>query len=265
MQFPTILLALSAIASWAVGIANASSAKACASPSVVTSGAATTSIIELYTSEGCDSCPPADKWFSTLQADAKVIPLAFHVDYWDYIGWKDRFGKPAFAERQRAEVTRQGSRTVYTPQMLLNGKDWRAWTSGNGLASSVRETAARSPRAALTLALTPANPQQYGLQLTVKVPDAVERKESALFIAVTENNLVSRVSAGENRGVTLKHDHVVRELIGPIAIRVDGSLEITRNLALASDWKQGDVNITAFVQNQSNGDILQAASSPLCR
>lgn len=265
MQFPTILLALSALASWTVGIANASSAKTCTNPSVVTSGAATTSIIELYTSEGCDSCPPADKWFSTLRADAKVIPLAFHVDYWDYIGWKDRFGKPAFAERQRADVMRQGSRTVYTPQMLLNGKDWRAWTSGSGLASSVRDTAARSPRAALTLALTPANPQQYGLQLTVKVLDAVERKESALFIAVTENNLVSRVSAGENRGVTLKHDHVVRELIGPIAIRVDGSLEITRNLALASDWKQGDVNITAFVQNQRNGDILQAVSSPLCR
>ena len=265
MRFPTILLTLSAIASLPVGVANASPARACASPSVVTSGVATTSIIELYTSEGCDSCPLADKWFSTLRADAKVIPLAFHVDYWDYIGWKDRFGKPAFAERQRAEVTLQGSRTVYTPQMLLNGKDWRSWSSGSGLASSVRDMAARSPRAALTLALTPAEPQQYGLQLSVKVPDAVERKESALFIAVTENNLVSRVSAGENRGVTLKHDHVVRELIGPIAIRVDGSLDITRNLALAPDWKQGDVNITAFVQNQRNGDILQAVSSPLCR
>ena len=248
-------------------------AATCTNPVTVTGGATATGIVELYTSEGCDSCPPTDKWFSTLPAnDANVIPLAFHVDYWDYIGWKDRFGKPSFAQRQREEVVRQGSRTVYTPQILLNGKNWRGWQSG-GLGSDLT---ARPARATLTLNLLPgdnqraqrAGPganQQIAVHLTAKIDDAVERKESGVFIAVTENNLLSRVNAGENRGVTLKHDHVVRELIGPLPIHLDGVLDIVRQISLPSDWKNADLQVVTFVQNRRNGEILQAISAPVCR
>src|SRR5258708_2194386 len=116
-RLPVLLLSLCSLA---VTPAIAASCPA------ASSGAGSTTIVELYTSEGCDSCPPADKWFSTLSFKRDgVVPLAFHVDYWDYIGWKDRFGRAAFAERQRETVTRQGSRTVYTPQLMLDGRDAR--------------------------------------------------------------------------------------------------------------------------------------------
>ncbi len=249
-----------------------------ASPATIASGKTAANIVELFTSEGCDSCPPADKLFSTLRgSDASVIPLAFHVDYWDYIGWKDRFAKPGYAQRQRDEVARQGSRTVYTPQFLLNGKDWRSpglQTSPGGIFSA--SLSPRPPKASLVLAFssdavsqappnTSENNNQIQVKLQVSIPDAVARKESAVFIAITENNLLSRVTAGENRGATLRHDHVVRELVGPIPVRLDGSLDITRNISLARDWKQADISIVAFVQSSRDGEILQAITSPLCR
>ena len=97
------------------------------------SAAALTPLIELYTSEGCNSCPPADRWLQGLRADGiapqKVSALAFHVDYWDYIGWKDRFASPAYGVRQQAAVRRAGGRTVYTPQVMLDGADLRNWRS----------------------------------------------------------------------------------------------------------------------------------------
>jgi len=93
------------------------------------SAARRVALIELYTSEGCNSCPPADRWLSSLQARGfnadRMVPLAFHVDYWDYLGWRDRFAQAGFSVRQRAQAGRGGARSVYTPQLLLNGADLR--------------------------------------------------------------------------------------------------------------------------------------------
>ncbi|MGH8673906.1 MAG: DUF1223 domain-containing protein, partial [Burkholderiales bacterium] len=98
------------------------------------SGARTTALVELYTSEGCDSCPPADRWLSSLGARGhtpdRVVPLALHVDYWDYIGWKDRFAKALFSARQRNLAQLMRAKVVYTPQVLLQGEDFRGWHSG---------------------------------------------------------------------------------------------------------------------------------------
>ena len=249
-----------------------------ASPTNITSGKTAANIVELYTSEGCDSCPPADKLFSTLPAsDTSTIPLAFHVDYWDYIGWKDRFAKPGYAQRQREEVARQGSRTVYTPQFLLNGKDWRSsGLNGSPAGYFAASLSPRAPKATLVLASSVETPSQsppkasegnnqLQVKLQVNIPDAGARKDAAVFIAITENNLLSRVTAGENRGATLKHDHVVRELVGPIPVRLDGNLEIVRSISFARDWKLADLSIVAFVQSNRDGEILQAITSPLCR
>ena len=246
-----------------------SGAEACRSGVAANSGAASATLVELYTSEGCDSCPPADKWFSTLSypRDA-VVPLAFHVDYWDYIGWKDRFAKPAFAQRQRDTVSRQGSRTAYTPQVMLDGRDMRAWSHQSQFQTRVREVSSRTPRASLALdAKVADNTVEAGLLATVALP--VDRADAALFIAVTENNLASRVTAGENKGVLLKHDHVVRELIGPLAVdskdRALGNFPVRRIVLLAQDWKRSDLSLVAFVQNSRTGEVLQALSTPLCR
>ena len=242
---------------------------ACESGAVANSGAASATIVELYTSEGCDSCPPVDAWFATLRYPRDgVVPLAFHVDYWDYIGWKDRFAKPAYAQRQRDAVTRQGSRTTYTPQLMLDGRDLRAGSYPSRFQSRVREVAARAPRAGLALDVKNSRDRiEVTLNATFVLP--AERADAAVFIAVTEDNLASRVTAGENKGALLRHDHVVRELIGPLGVDSadwgKGNFTVKRNVALAPDWKRGDLSLVAFLQNPRTGEILQALSTPLCR
>ena len=102
------------------------------------------------------------------------------------------------------------------------------------------------------------------MAVNVNIPDAALRNDAALFIAVTESNLQSRITAGENRGNTLKHNHVVRELIGPIPIRVAGAIDIRRSVDIAASWKRADINVAGFVQNLRSGEVLQALSAPLC-
>jgi hypothetical protein len=231
------------------------------------SGNKTVSIAELYTSEGCDSCPPTDKWFSTISLKKNgVVPLAFHVDYWDYIGWKDRFGKPGFADRQRTLVGLQGSRTVYTPQIMFNGKDNRGNMSDARFDAGIRELAAKKPLANINLRGQFAA-DVIDVAVSVNLADESSRKDAALYIALSENNLVSRVTAGENRGVLLKHDHVVRELSGPFQLSpaVNGATaEIKRAINIPKEWKHEDMNLAAFVQNTRSGEILQAISIPAC-
>jgi hypothetical protein len=235
-------------------------ASACQTVSVK-SGSTTRTIVELYTSEGCDSCPPADKWFSTLEArTGAAVPLAFHVDYWDYIGWKDRFAKASYSERQRDTVRRQGGRTTYTPQVMVDGRDVRSWSFASQFESSVRQAAARVPRADLTL--------DAGLRggvveatLGTRFASTLDRTNARLYFAITENNLVSRVSAGENRGVTLKHDHVVRELVGPI---LPDDAGVRRSINVGRDWQPRQLSLVAFAQDAKTGEVLQAVAVGLC-
>src|SRR5258706_12666100 len=119
-----------------------------------TSGATVPAVVELYTSEGCDSCPPADRWVASLKDEAargKVIPLAFHVDYWDYLGWKDPFGDPVYSARHREAASRGGAKVIYTPQVLLDGREFQQWrrTNPDKVASAA---ATKSARAELSIA-----------------------------------------------------------------------------------------------------------------
>src|SRR6185295_16953491 len=95
----------------------------------------TVALVELYTSEGCDSCPPADRWLSSLgtkgYAPDRVVPIALHVDYWDYIGWKDPYARQAFSARQRKMASLARAAAIYTPQVMLQGQDFRDWRSGS--------------------------------------------------------------------------------------------------------------------------------------
>lgn len=159
-----------------------------------------TPVVELYTSEGCNSCPPADRWISTLKADPNVVALAFHVDYWDRLGWKDRFSSAAFTERQAAQQGVNGARFSYTPQIVVDGKDRKDWTS---LAAPIVEHSV----APVELALS-----RDGDHVTATVvARARAPRRLAAYWAVTEQNHVTAVKAGENEGATLHHDFVVRE------------------------------------------------------
>lgn len=166
------------------------------------SGTLRTRVVELYTSEGCSSCPPADRWLSRLSyrpgASDTVLPLAFHVTYWDRLGWADRFASPAHTERQYQFSAATGSAVVYTPQVIVDGVDWRGWP-------------ALPPRSSA--------PAAIDLQLS-RDRDGVVVRIGTLRIAapqtlsgywvLVEDGHRSNVRAGENSGTTLRHDHVVR-------------------------------------------------------
>ena len=171
------------------------------------SAAAITPVVELYTSEGCNSCPPADRWISSLKAEPGVVALAFHVDYWDRLGWKDRFASPAYTQRQAQQQQSNGARFSYTPQVVLNGVDRPQWHSQPAL-SVVRE---RAP-AKVDIVLT-RDGRQFNAQVRA-LPGAPARL--AAYWAVSENGHSTAVKAGENQGETLKHDFVVRQY-APVA------------------------------------------------
>ena len=158
-------------------------------------------VVELYTSEGCSSCPPADRWLSTLKGKPDVLALAFHVNYWDRLGWPDRFASAEITARQHELARLAGSRQVYTPQVVANGQDWRDWRDWPKLP-------AHSVNSATPVSLTLS---REGDTVTAQV--AATRAPSTQlsgYWAVVEDQHVSRVRAGENAGETLRHDHVVR-------------------------------------------------------
>jgi hypothetical protein len=221
-------------------------------------------LLELYTSEGCNSCPAADTWLRSLPSQGfrpdQVIPLALHVDYWDYLGWRDRFAQAIFTQRQRAIAALHRARTIYTPQFLLHGKDFRAWPALQPAVERINSTPAR---AHLTIQLREAQSQELEIQVSAQVPAPGDRQQAALFVALYENNLQSDVKAGENTGRTLHHDFVVRRWLGPVPIDSQGEIAYTSRLSLAPEWKAADLGLVVFVQQQQNGEVLQALAVPL--
>lgn len=168
-----------------------------------TSGIRQTGLLELYTSQGCSSCPPADRWLSSLKNQqelwTQVVPMAFHVDYWDYIGWKDRYAQRQFGLRQSQYAAEGGLTTVYTPGMLLNGETWSGWRRGR----LPKTGSVKAGELAISL---------DGDDLTVRFSPLQSRAQILLVhIAWLGFDLSSRVDAGENRGRRLNNDFIVLE------------------------------------------------------
>lgn len=229
------------------------------------SPAHTVALLELYTSEGCSSCPPADKFFSGLYGAGltarQVVPLALHVDYWDYIGWKDAYANPAFSERQRWLSALANRSTIYTPEMFIAGQELRGGVSvwRGGLPAAVKRINSRPAQAEIDIAL--GRPAAGRLPVTVR---ATAAQGGRLYLALVENGLVSAVRAGENRGATLHHDHVVRAWLGPFALTAGtGNAVFDRSIPLPPDAVPGNLSVAAFVQSE-RGQVLQAMALPLC-
>ncbi len=233
-RYALLVLACSSVVSTA--IAQTCSAK---------SGDKITPVIELYTSEGCSSCPPADKWLSTLKdanaAGQSPVVQAFHVNYWDYIGWKDRFAAPEYTARQKQVSAWQKSSTIYTPQMVGNGRDLRNWN---------RWDAAQEP-ASVSIALKHESNHVFSAQ--VQAPTGVPW---SAYWTVTEDGHTSKVKAGENNGEFLKHDFVVRQY------QAAGEHTGSKKLVLQTSAKEAAhlrrVNLVIF--NTQTGKPLQALS-----
>jgi hypothetical protein len=222
-------------------------------------------VLELYTSEGCNSCPPADRWLSRLRgqgSEAKVLPLAFHVDYWNDLGWVDRFSQPAFSARQRNVAARNRSGFIYTPQLVLDGQDWRGWRTDE-LSTRLQGINAERPAATIRGSAL-ATGLSVEVQGTAKLADRHQTDLVAAWLALYEQGLLTTVAAGENRGRTLQHDYVVRALIGPLRAGGDGSIALNGRFALSADWNRERLGIAAFAENNVTGRVLQAASAGGC-
>lgn len=229
-----------------------------------TSGDRRVALLELYTSEGCDSCPPTDRWVSSLPArgfdTGHVLPLAFHVDYWNYLGWADPFAQQRYTERQRYANARIGQRTIYTPQLMLDGKDYRPGTLRDDFADKIAALNAAKPDAQIMLSL---NAATSVLDVTAKITtDNVMKRNAQTYLALQENRLANQVTAGENRGKRLAHDFVVRELAGPLTPDAQGN--IAQRFTLDPKWKTRDLSVVAFVQDVATGSVLQALALPYC-
>jgi hypothetical protein len=251
-----------ALAFLALGVAVAAEARPCTAQS----GPNTTALVELYTSEGCSSCPPADRWLSSLAARGyvpeRVVPIALHVDYWDYIGWKDPYAKRDFSLRQRKLTQLQRLALVYTPQVMLQGRDFRGWGTA-AFDEAVAQINARPARARLGLEIVSVKSDALTVRATAEVRDASQQDAAALYLGVYENRLESRVTRGENRGRTLAHDHVVLDWHGPIAFS-EPSLVVQREMALLPKAAARDSGVVGFVQHRRSAEVLQALLLPAC-
>lgn len=241
---------------------------ACAGPVAAAcaakSGNSTVALLELYTSEGCNSCPPADRWVGALPNNGfgknRVVPLAFHVDYWNYLGWVDPFAQSAFTERQRAFARITRSPTVYTPEIVLGGRQYRRWWGGS-FESAVQRINRAAPGADIAVEL-----RRSGRTLHVR-GEATAKNGTAragVYVAIYENNLSSHVVAGENSGKKLQHEFVVRRLIGPLALNASGKTRLDQRIELKSEWKPADLGVAVFVQETRGTGILQALALDVC-
>jgi hypothetical protein len=213
------------------------------------SGTRITPVLELYTSEGCSSCPPADRWLSGFKG-RDVVVQAFHVGYWDYIGWVDRFAAPAHTTRQRELAARNGLRNIYTPQVVVDGRDWPQWGNAQSPVTGPRGTAR------IHIDLKQLADNRFEATVT---PTAGAAPSWAAYWTVTEHGHSSRVKAGENAGEFLKHDFVVRQYIQG-GTYPGGSMPQKLSLRSVAATPGHERHINLVVVEPQSGRTLQALS-----
>ena len=206
-------------------------------------------VLELFTSQGCSSCPSADELLRKLTRDPKlqgrVIPLAYHVDYWNSLGWRDPFSAPEWSQRQRDYVRALRLESAYTPQMVVNGTRQMVGSSSFEIDRAIEEESKRKPEARLTLRLE-------GGQAIVQAQTA---KPAELIVVAFENGAVTRVERGENSGRTLANDAIVRQLVRVGTVR--GNEEKRVPLTLGPN-----MGAVAFLQEAGTRRIVAAAAAP---
>jgi len=181
---------------------------------------------------------------------ADAVALEFHVDYWDSLGWRDRFADARYTVRQQALAARAGSSTVYTPEVALDGHEWRDWYRGGSLPSSA------SSAATMKLTVEPGTPLHVHVDTTLANPAATSAYGN--YVALIEDGLSSQVRAGENRGEMLRHDHVVRAFVGPLPL-AGGDAEVP----VPADIDLTHAALVAFAQRTRDGDVAQVVRVPL--
>lgn len=228
-------------------------------------------VVELFTSEGCSSCPPADALLARLDREqpvegAEVIPLAMHVDYWNRLGWTDPFSSGEFSRRQGEYAQAYGKDGVYTPQMIVDGV--REFAGGNsGAAFEAIGRAARETKGEVRLARAAGESgASVRLEVTVEgLPKLTEGDEAYVLLAITEGGLSTDVGRGENSGRRLSHVGVVRRLttVGNLADARDGSFKASAQVEVEKNWRRENLRAVVFAQERGTRRVLAAASLKL--
>ena len=226
-------------------------------------------VAELFTSEGCSSCPPADSLLRRLLSTqpiegVEVVALGNHVDYWDRLGWRDPFSSKLFSNRQSAYDTVFRPRGSYTPQLVVDGTAECIASDERAVRNLLRE-AARQPKGTVSLTPRVSGGTTATIHLEWSIPASVSRRGPAdIVVAVTEDDLTTQVLRGENKGRQLVHSAVVRTLT--TAARVGASeheASTTATIALDPHWNAAHLRIVGFIQEQDSRRIIAASSSPL--
>ena len=217
-------------------------------------------VLELFTSEGCSSCPPADNVLSRLEREqpvdgVEVIALGEHVDYWDHLGWKDRYSSPLFTARQQDYGRQFHLESVYTPQLVVNGEKEVIGSDMSAATQAIRSIA-KSPRAVVSMKFT-------GNEVAFEVrglPAAVRNAD--MYLAVTESNVESAVANGENAGRRLRHAPLVRSLtsLGKLDTKKDGAYSATAHLMLSPEWNRTNLRLVLFVEDNASHKVIGAAT-----
>ena len=228
-------------------------------------------VVELFTSEGCSSCPPADALLARLDAaqpveGAEVIPLAMHVDYWNQLGWADPFSSRQFSERQGEYAAAFGKGDVYTPQMVVDGvKEFNG--SNSSLAQEAIGKAAREPKGEVMLTRSPSQSEVF-VRISAQIekfPKPTEGEAVNVLLALTESGLASDVARGENSGRRLSHVGVVRSLktLGGLPEAPGTSFRAETEVLIEKGWRRENLRAVVFAQERGTRRVLAAGSLKL--
>ena len=219
---------------------------------VFKNGGSKATLVELYSSEGCSSCPPAEAWLTNLKDSpdlwTNIFPVAFHVDYWDGLGWPDRFAKPAYTQRQRNYAAQLGQDSVYTPEFVTGGREWRGWFHGERKPSNENATSGE-----LTLQVKDAGKKISAVYLPTSGADS---KAYTVNVALLGVNILSDVKGGENGGRQLQHDFIVLDFASKPLIK--GQSFESGPIELKPSTGDSPGAIVAWVSD-SDGSIVQIA------
>jgi hypothetical protein len=228
-------------------------------------------IVELFTSEGCSSCPPADQLLSRMErtqpvAGVRVIALEEHVDYWNSLGWTDPFSSSQYRVRQNEYGRKFFIDGIFTPQMIVNGQAQFVGNDGDRALQEIgRAAQAETTLVELKAAAHPTDPDQVDLSVQVRNPKTGKVHNSNVYLAVTENDLSTNVQRGENSGRLLRHAPVVRSfgVIGKIDSKGSSAGAITNTLRLPREWKRENLRAVVFVQERDSSKIIGAGIADL--
>jgi hypothetical protein len=219
-------------------------------------------VVELFTSQGCSSCPSADRLLSRLgrgEWKDRIIPLAFHVDYWNYLGWKDPFASQDFTQRQYRYGKKFELSSVYTPQAVIQGQAECVGSSEGDLREHVRALSVQPSHAEISVQNAVLHAGEFTASVTVRPDNDIAAEPLGLVVAVYENGLVTRVVRGENGGRELSNDFVVRQLQVIEAGRpAPMEWSVPLNIFLDSSWVHANLGVAVYLQNLKNFHIYTA-------